>query len=391
MHNFIQFFTLFFVVSITACGSKKDDVVTPDLPQLSISHQSKLEGNSTGNFEFTVRLSVASANQASVDYATVDKSAVAGEDYVAASGSLTFAPGETEKSFPVSIVPDTLREGDEEFRVQLSNPVNAVIAVGTALGTIRNDDTFLPGNDDGYASPESYAGYNLVWQDEFEGSEIDPNNWIHETGSHGWGNNEWQNYTNRPDNSFISNGKLVIEAKKESWGGADYTSARMVTKGLREFKYGRVDIRAKLPIGKGIWPALWMLGNDISTVNWPKCGEIDIMEIIGSEPSTLHGTIHWDNNGHASYGNSTKLTAGTFADEFHVFSIIWDDQTIKWLLDDVQFNAADISPAGLSEFHHPFFFIFNVAVGGNWPGYPDATTVFPQRMWVDYIRVFQKG
>lgn len=376
---------------LTACGSKDDDS-NPVLPQLSVSAVSKFEGSGgTNSFDFKVRLSQASTDNVSVDYATKDKSAKATEDYEASFGHLNFAPGETEKTVSVAIVTDTLGEADEDFEFVLSNPVNALITTLSALGTIRNDDGAIPGGDDGYITPESYAGYNLVWQDEFNGTAIDPANWIHETGASGWGNNELQNYTTRLDNSYVANGKLVIEAKKENFGGAAYTSARMITKGQREFKYGRIDIRAKLPYGKGIWPALWMLGGNFSSVGWPKCGEIDIMEIIGSEPAKVHGTIHWDNNGaYASYGNSTSLTSGIFADEFHVFTIIWDNQKIRWLLDDVQYNVVDITPAGLSEFHNEFFLIFNVAVGGNWPGNPDGTTVFPQQMVVDYVRVFQQ-
>ncbi len=391
MHHFLKITALFALLLITACGSKEDDGTTnPAFPQLSGSAVSKFEGNEPSNFEFKVRLSQASEKVVTVDFATQDKSAKAGEDYVATSGGLSFAAGETEKTITVAIIPDTLREGDEEFELLLSNPVNAVILFSSVIGTIRNDDTYLPDNDDGYTSPESYPGYTLVWQDEFNGTSIDPTNWVHELGASGWGNNELQNYTARPENSFISNGKLVIEAIQENFGGAPYTSARMKSQGLREFKYGRIDIRAKLPSGQGIWPALWMLGNNIGTIGWPRCGEIDIMEIIGSEPAKLHGTIHWDNNGtYANYGQSTTLPSGIFADEYHVFSIIWDSQEIRWLLDNVQFNTVDITPASLSEFHNDFFFIFNIAVGGNWPGSPNATTVFPQRMRVDYVRVFQ--
>ena len=186
---------------------------------------------------------------------------------------------------------------------------------------------------------------------------------------------------------------LTITAKEESYNGQDYTSSRIKTQGLRSFKYGRVDIRAALPYGKGLWPALWMLGDNITTIGWPNCGEIDIMELIGGgtfNDKTIYGTIHWDDSGtHASYGGSKSLSSGTFADEFHVFSLIWDSSSIQFLLDDVVYRTADITPAGLSEFHENFFFIFNVAVGGNWPGDPDATTVFPQKMYVDYVRVFQ--
>ena len=165
----------------------------------------------------------------------------------------------------------------------------------------------------------------------------------------------------------------------------------MITKDKFSFKYGRVDIRAALPYGQGIWPALWMLGSNFSSVGWPHCGEIDIMEIVGHEPNKLHGTVHWanENNVHAEYSGETTLNSGTFNDKFHVFSIIWNENQIQWLLDDEVYHTVSLSAPALSEFKEEFFFIFNVAVGGNWPGSPDATTAFPQQMIVDYIRVFQ--
>ena len=244
----------------------------------------------------------------------------------------------------------------------------------------------------GYTTPESYAGKTLVWRDEFDGTSLSAD-WTHEigTGSGGWGNNELQYY--REQNTSVQDGYLVITAKKESFGGQEYTSSRIITSGKRNFKYGRIDIRAALPKGQGIWPALWMLGSNFNTVGWPKCGEIDIMEMVGGDASgrnnTVHGTVHWDANGYATYTDSYTLNSGIFADEFHVFSIVWDDKSITWYVDDVQYNVIDITPADLDEFQKDFFFIFNVAVGGNWPGSPDATTVFPQRMIVDYVRVFQ--
>jgi len=141
-----------------------------------------------------------------------------------------------------------------------------------------------------------------------------------------------------------------------------------------------------------LWPAIWMLGDNITTVGWPSCGEIDIMELIGggSNDSESHGTGHWNDNGHQFSGGSYTLSNGIFADQFHVFSIIWDADTIQWFVDDNLFNTLDISGPEQTEFHDPFFFILNVSVGGNWPGYPDATSVFPQTMEVDYIRVFLK-
>jgi len=218
--------------------------------------------------------------------------------------------------------------------------------------------------------------YQLLWKFEIG------------TGSSGWGNNELQYY--RKENARIYEGNLVITAKEEAFNGRDYTSSRMITKGCYDFTYGRVDIRANLPTGQGIWPALWMLGDNISTVGWPSCGETDIMEIIGSAPNKLHGTIHWSNNGdYASFGGDKTLSSGIFNDNFHVFSIEWDNTKIRWYLDGVEYHVVEITSAAMTEFHNKNFFIFNVAVGGNWPGSPNSTTVFPQRMIVDYIRVFQ--
>lgn len=246
--------------------------------------------------------------------------------------------------------------------------------------------------EDGYATPLNYSGYNLTWNDEFEGTTVNTSNWIFETGTgnSGWGNNELQYY--RQGNAWVEGGVLTIEARKESYQGSNYTSTRMITKNKKSFQYGRIDIRALLPKGQGIWPALWMLGNNIQTVSWPSCGEIDIMEMVGGSgrDNQTHGTVHWDNSGHEYVGGSYTLQSGIFADEYHVFSIIWDETLIKWFVNDIKFYEIDITPSHMSEFHQPYFFIFNVAVGGNWPGNPDATTIFPQRMRVDYIRVFQK-
>lgn len=245
-------------------------------------------------------------------------------------------------------------------------------------------------DDSGYTTPDNYAGYKLVWHDEFDGTSLS-SDWVQETGGNGWGNNELEYY--KADNTTVKDGYLTIEAKKEAYGGKNYTSSRIKTQGKQSFQYGRIDIRAKLPKGQGIWPALWMLGSDFNSVGWPKCGEIDIMELIGGgagRDNTVHGTAHWDNNGaHASYGDAYNLSSGIFNDEFHVFSIIWDASAITWYVDDHQYVKIDTTPADLDEFRNHFFFIFNVAVGGNWPGSPDASTVFPQRMVVDYVRVFQ--
>jgi len=253
-----------------------------------------------------------------------------------------------------------------------------------------------PGNTSGaptsgYTSPASYAGMTLVWSDEFNGTELSTD-WTFDigTGSGGWGNNELQYYTNQ--NHTVGGGFLEIKAKSQTFNASEYTSTRLKTQGLKSWKYGRIDVRAALPYGQGIWPAIWMLGDNITSVSWPACGEIDIMEMIGGEgynDRTVHGTAHWADNGHAQYGQSTSLPAGKLADEFHVFSIVWDQNSIKWYMDNVQYNQLDITPATMSAFHENFFLILNLAVGGNWPGNPIASTVFPQSMFIDYVRVFQ--
>lgn len=249
-------------------------------------------------------------------------------------------------------------------------------------------------NDVGYTTPLSYSGYNLIWNDEFDGTTLSTS-WKHEigTGSNGWGNSELQYY--RSENTTLNNGFLVIEAKKESFSGQQYTSSRIVTEGKKSFKYGRIDIRAMLPKGQGLWPALWMLGSNFSTVGWPKCGEIDIMEMIGGSgrENNVFGTLHWDNAGSnactCGQGSGYTLSNGTFNDEFHVFTLIWDASSIKWYVDDNLYHTIDITPVELDEFQKEFFFIFNVAVGGTLPGSPDGSTIFPQQMIVDYVRVFQ--
>ncbi|MFD2036871.1 family 16 glycosylhydrolase [Belliella marina] len=253
--------------------------------------------------------------------------------------------------------------------------------------------------DSGAESPLEYAGYTLSWQDEFNAATLS-SDWVFEIGDGcpgicGWGNNELQYY--RRENTELKDGYLVITAKQETIGGKNYTSSRLKTQGKQVFQYGRIDIRAALPKGQGIWPAFWMLGESITDIGWPACGEIDIMEMIGGASSgrddTVHGTLHWDSNGTYAYkGGMKTLSGGTkLADSFHVYSIIWEENKITWLLDNEVFHEQDISPTSMDEFREPFFLLINMAVGGNWPGSPDGSTVFPQKMAVDYVRVFEKN
>jgi beta-glucanase (GH16 family) len=244
--------------------------------------------------------------------------------------------------------------------------------------------------------------WGLVWSDEFngpDGSRPDTAKWNFETGGNGWGNHELEYYTNRPENSFVQGGNLVIQTLKKSFTGPDritrdYTSARMTTKGLFEQAYGRFEARLKIPRGQGIWPAFWLLGNDFGKIGWPACGEIDIMENIGKEPSTIHGSMHGPGySGDDDFTSVYKLPGGVnFFDGFHVFAIEWEPGSVRFFVDQELYAKLTTSrlPSGMKwVFDHPFYIILNVAVGGDWPGPPDSTTVFPQVMLVDYVSVYK--
>ena len=349
------------------------------------------EANST--FEFPLVLNQSTTRDITVRYETRDLTAIAGEDYVPVEDSLIIPAGTASASIFVDIVVDDYLEEDEQFRVVLTGSTNAILAGGIqeAIGTIRNDDSLFPVSNEGHLSASSYPGKTLVWSDEFDGESIDLSHWTYDLGASGWGNQELQNYTSDSENSYVNDGNLFIVAREN---GIHFTSARMKSIDLQEFQYGRIDVRAVLPKGQGIWPAIWMLGANYPTVGWPACGEIDIMELIGSSPNTVHGTIHygtdWTQHNYTGSGTSIPWTE-TFSDEFHVFSIDWDENGITWLLDDQPFYTIDNAVTGSQPypFDNPFFFIMNIAVGGQWPGYPDATTEFPQFMAVDYVRVFQ--
>ncbi|MER7889769.1 family 16 glycosylhydrolase [Micromonospora sp. NPDC094482] len=240
----------------------------------------------------------------------------------------------------------------------------------------------------------------VTWSDDFNGaagSAPDASKWRYDIGGGGWGNNELQYYTNSTRNAALDgNGNLVITARRENpsnfscwYGSCQYTSARLLTAGTFAQAYGRFEARIKIPRGQGIWPAFWMLGT--SSNNWPDRGEIDIMENVGYEPSTVHGTLHGPGySGGNAVGAQTSLPGGqALADAFHTYTIDWAPDSITWYLDGVQYSRK--TPADLRGnrwvFDHPFFMIMNVAVGGNWPGSPDGSTVFPQTMTVDYVRV----
>lgn len=245
------------------------------------------------------------------------------------------------------------------------------------------------------AEAKDYAQYTeLVWSDEFNGAgPVDASKWMYDLGNNnGWGNAELENYTNSTDNVTQNGGNLVIQALKS---GSSYTSGRVLTKNKQNFQYGRVDVRAKLPQTQGIWPAIWMLGSDIDQNNWPKCGEIDMMELRGQTPTEFLSTMHFaDNTGNHKYEGigSVKLPdGGSFANDFHTFSSVRSKDQIRFYLDGklyYTFSTSNTSPYAYP-FNNNFFVVLNVAVGGNFLGNPDASTVFPQQMQVDYVRYYQ--
>jgi len=238
--------------------------------------------------------------------------------------------------------------------------------------------------------------WRLIWSDEFNGpanSALDAAKWTFDLGGGGWGNRELEVYTNSPANVFLDGaGHLTIRAIRGDNG--EYTSARLKTSGLFEVQYGKIEARIKIPSGQGIWPAFWMLGGDIGRLSWPSCGEVDVLENIGKEPSLVHGTVHGP-----GYSGGQGITAQTglpasapFSDDFHVFGVEWSADTIEFFLDGKSYSK--VVPASLPAgaqwvFDHPFFLLLNVAVGGQWPGYPDQTSQFPQSMLVDWVRVWK--
>jgi beta-glucanase (GH16 family) len=235
-------------------------------------------------------------------------------------------------------------------------------------------------------------GWNLVWADEFTGNAVNTTHWTYDLGAGGWGNNELETYTTA--NATVQDGELRITAQKNADGS--YTSARLKTQDRLSWTYGKFAARMRLPAGQGIWPAFWMLGTNITTAGWPKCGEIDVMEMIGGgedRDDSVYGTIHWDAGGHAATGSSRieLVDPEIFHDDYHVFEVEWTPAVVIWRIDGVETARTSIDRTAQpdrEEFHRPFFLVLNLAVGGNWPGAPDASTVFPQVLAVDWVRVY---
>ena len=246
-------------------------------------------------------------------------------------------------------------------------------------------------------SADNALRWKIVWQDEFNGTAGTPpdsTRWTYDTGC-SWGNNELECYTKRQQNvSLDGAGNLQIIARHESYGGRHYTSARILTEGLFSRRYGRFEARMKIPSGQGTWPAFWMLGTNIEKVDWPRCGEIDVMEAIGREPATVYGSMHGVGYDDGPINTPYQLTSGALADGFHLYAVEWSPKGIAWYIDSIRYawKTPRSLPAGaLWAFDHPFFLILNLAIGGDWPGPPNSSTVFPASLLVDYVRVYRRS
>jgi len=267
----------------------------------------------------------------------------------------------------------------KSFKYYLLQLVSAAMLLWTSCNEAPKSETATT------AAVADSSGYQLVWSDEFNGNTVDTTNWVYDIGWGKWGNNEQEYY--QAANATIADGNLVITGKKEDVDGHHYTSARMKTKGRHEFLYGKIEARLKMPVGQGLWPAFWMLGANIDTVDWPACGEIDIMEHINTD-SLLFGTSHWDKNGHIMQGDTIVSTPA----DYHVYAIEWDSSAIRWYLDGKQYHELNISNNinSTEEFHKPFFILLNLAIGGDWPGQKIDESKIPAKMYVDYVRVYKK-
>lgn len=343
----------------------------------------------------------------------------------AACAILTSCSSDSNSAGPAEQQPTSSADGSDgcfvadEFLKSSSSTIASSSSSDVIPGT---SSAVIPGTDPG--SPLSSSSAELssssdipslvdtpadptaFWSDEFQGDALDITKWSYEigTGENGWGNGEWQYYTDRTENAYVKDGYLHIRAAMETdataiandFGGKKYTSARIITRGKFDFAYGTIKARIALPVGKGIWPAFWMLGANSETVGWPVCGEIDIIEAINDE-SVVYGTHHWDHEGsHAQYGNSTKQHFDGHYElditEFHDYKMTWDKKAITMYVDDFKYQEIAIEDAAgeMGTFHKDFFFILNVAVGGTWPGFEIDDSQFPNEMLVDYIRVYKK-
>lgn len=365
------------------------------IPELTIAAATAVETDAGGKMDFEVTTNRSDfTKEVTFQYATKGITAEPGKDFTTATGQGTIAVGASSFTISVDILNDDEREIDELLEVTISDAKDATIKTATNTGSITDNDMSLLGDEDGYNTPTSYFGYSQIWNEDFDGDSVDEERYNFELGDGcpnicGWGNDELQNYTNEEKNVKLADGRMTITATQEDV--LSFNSARLTTKDKVEFQFGRIDVRAKLPKGQGLWPAIWMLGANIDDVGWPACGEIDIMELVGHKANQVVGTAHWGEPGQPStFVSSTYTQAQDFSEDFHVFTLVWELNKMTWYVDERKFHTINRSDVdGQWRFNQPFFFIFNIAVGGRYPGNPDDSTTFPQTMDIDYIRVFQ--
>jgi len=274
------------------------------------------------------------------------------------------------------------------------NPLTACAAASSASVMAESTKTTVV--------PSQIAGKRLIWSDEFDGksgSPPDPNSWSADVGGDGWGNKQLEYDTDNKNAYLDGQGNLVIETRKDNtaglqcwYGPCQYTSARINTNGHFSFTYGLIEASIKLPAGQGIWPAFWLVGSNCDTVGWPACGEIDVMENIGKEPDSVIGTVHGPNA--YTFSVTHQLPRGRFSDSFHTFAVQWDPHQIIFSVDNTNYatlDRTDLSNQQNWVYDHPFYILLNTAVGGSMPGSPDKTTAFPQKMSVDFVRLYSNG
>ena len=375
------------VALMVSCESPEPEVVYT----FSVVNVYVPEGNAPAVFNVAVKRSGSSLAEHEIDYAFLASgSARAGEDFEVSSGKIIFEKGSANAVIPLTVSGDGYFELTEDFQMEITD---ADRKFTFTLFLNNDDEPEQPASDaDGFITPQTYPSMDAVWADEFNGTALNSADWNTDLGNGcdqgicGWGNNELESYAADTSVLKIKDGRMAIRARKVN---DSYFSARINTRNKKQFTFGRIDMRARLPKGKGIWPAFWMLGSSIETTPWPKCGEIDIMELVGDQPDVVHGTLHYDRNGYATSTGSTSLTGGDFSQSFHIFSLVWEQDIIKWYVDNKLFKTFQRTGTGAYPFNEPFYILVNVAVGGRWPGNPDTSTVFPQTMEVDYIRVFR--
>ena len=336
--RFELFFFLSFLILFASCGDSDAEIeIMEDMPILNIGDAQAVESDGA-IMRFRVTISETSSSPVEFNYEVSGSTAEPNVDYSIPGTSATIEANRTSVEVLVSIIDDQKKEVEEELQIKILNVSGAELGIAEATGLIIDDDQSVY-VEDGYMTDEEHYGYTIAWQDEFSIEAIDESSYNFEIGDGcpnlcGWGNNELQTYTDDPSNIYIKDGSLIIKAIATSQ--SSYSSSRITTKDKHEFRYGRIDIRAKITKGQGIWPAIWMLGHNIDDVGWPACGEIDIMENVGHETQKVHGTAHWgpQGRGFSTFQGTAYAIADDYADRFHVFSLVWEANKVDWYVDE---------------------------------------------------------